>query len=262
MAGKNTVLIYENRDATKQSKQMIERQKKAAALRAAEMVPDHTVIGLGSGSTVKYLIEELGRQKQKGQIDIQVVTSSYESQFLAHQYGIPVLVLTGISTLALTIDGADEIDDKGNAIKGKGGAQTLEKVLAWLSERYILIADSTKLVETLGEGAPVPIELIPEAVDLVQNQLAAIGCKSSIRTGDGKVGPVMTDLGNIIIDAYFETIEDPRRLAQYLNNIPGVLGHGLFVNMVDQAVVGVYKNGKIKTELYQYERIKEPGYKL
>jgi ribose 5-phosphate isomerase A len=245
----------------KQTQQMIEEQKKAAALRAAEMVPHQTILGLGSGSTVKYLIEELGRRKQDGQIDIQVVTSSYESQFLANQYGIPVLVLTGINKLALTIDGADEIDTQGNAIKGKGGAQTLEKVLARLSERYILIADSTKLVEALGWGAPVPIEVIPQAVDLVQDQLSAIGCKSSIRTGDGKVGPVVTDLGNMIIDAYFESIEEPGRLARYLNNITGVLGHGLFVNMVDQAVVGVYKDGVIKTELRNYKKIKEPEYK-
>ena len=244
----------------RQSEQMIEEQKKAAALKAAEMIPDQTVIGLGSGSTVKYLIEELGRRRQDGQIDIQVVTSSYESQFLARRFEIPVLVLTGISKLDLTIDGADEIDTQGNAIKGKGGAQTLEKVLAWLSERYILIADSTKLVETLGRAAPVPIEVIPEAVDLVQNRLAAIGCQLSIRTGDGKVGPVMTDLGNMIIDAYFEAIKDPRGLAQYLNNFPGVLGHGLFVNGVDQAIVGVYKDGVIKTELHQYDRIKEPEY--
>lgn len=244
-----------------QTRQMIEEQKKAAALRAAEMVPDHTIIGLGSGSTVKYLIEELGRRKQDGQIDIQVVTSSYGSQFLAQQYGIPVLVLTGISKLVLTIDGADEIDANGNAIKGRGGAQTLEKVLARLSEQYVLIADSTKLVETLGRATPVPIEVIPEAVNLVQNQLSSIGCRPNIRTNEGKVGPVMTDLGNVIIDAYFEAIEDPGRLAQYLNNITGVLGHGLFVNMVDQAVVSVYKDGVIKTELYQYERIKEPEYK-
>jgi ribose 5-phosphate isomerase A len=241
-----------------EKEQILEQEKKAAALRAAEMVPDGVLVGLGSGSTSAYLIEELGRRKQNGQINIKAVTSSYESRFLAHRYGIEVLVLTGISSLVLAIDGADEIDRSGNAIKGKGGAQILEKILASLSERYILIADSTKLVDTLGRSSPIPIELVPEALEVVQNKLARTGCKSSIREGSGKVGPVITDLGNIIIDAYFDGIENPRRLAQYLNNIPGVLGHGLFVNMVDQAVVGLSENGVVKTELHNFKRNNEP----
>ena len=237
-------------------KEIIERQKKAAALRAAELVPDGTVIGLGSGSTVAYLIEELGRRKQNGQIDIKVVTSSYESQLLAHRYGIEVLALAGVCKPALMIDGADEIDGSGNAIKGKGGAQTLEKILASLSERYILIADSSKLVDTLGQNSPVPIELIPEALEEVKIELNRLGCKSNIRYGSGKVGPVITDLGNMIVDAYFESIENPRKLARYLDGIPGLIEHGLFVNMVDQVVAGLYQNNEIKTELKNFKKTK------
>jgi ribose 5-phosphate isomerase A len=242
-----------------EKEQILEQEKKAAALRAAEMVPDGALVGLGSGSTAAYLIEELGRRKKNGKINIRAVTSSYESRFLASQYGIEVLVLTNISSLVLAIDGADEIDKNGNAIKGRGGAQVLEKILASLSERYILIADSTKLVDNLGRS-PVPIEFVPEALEVVRNKLARTGCKSSIRQGSGKVGPVVTDLGNIIIDAYFDGIENPRRLAQYLNNIPGVVGHGLFVNMVDQAVVGFSENGAVRTELHNFKRNKEPDF--
>jgi ribose 5-phosphate isomerase A len=224
------------------------------------LIPDGKVIGLGSGSTVVYLIEELGRRKQKGLIDIKAVASSYESQLLAIHNKIPVLTLACINKLAMTVDGADEIDKKGNAIKGKGGALTLEKVLASLSEQYILIVDSKKLVDTLGRsGTAVPIELIPEALELVRNKLASIGCKSSVRYGTGKVGPVITDLGNIIIDAYFENIAEPQQLAGYLNNIPGVLGHGLFVNMIDQVVIGLYQNGEIKTGIQIFHRITEPA---
>jgi ribose 5-phosphate isomerase A len=243
-----------------EKEQILEQEKKAAALRAAEMVPDGALVGLGSGSTAAYLIEELGRRKQNGQINIQAVTSSYESRFLAHRCGIEVLVLTGVNSLVLAIDGADEIDKNGNAIKGKGGAQVLEKILASLSERYVLIADSTKMVDSLGRRSPIPIELVPEALEVVRNKLARTGCKSSVREGSGKVGPVVTDLGNVIIDAYFDGIENPRRLAQYLNNIPGVLGHGLFVNMVDQAVVGISENGEVRTELHNFKRNKEPDF--
>jgi ribose 5-phosphate isomerase A len=236
----------------------IEQEKKAAAIRAADLIPDGKVIGLGSGSTIAYLIEELGRRKQAGQIDIQAVASSYDSQLLAIQNKIPLLSLTGINKLAVTIDGADEIDKNGTAIKGKGGAHTLEKVLASLSEQFILAVDSTKLVETLGSsGASVPIELIPESLELVRNKLTSLGCKSSIRFGTGKLGPVRTDMGNIIIDAYFESIAEPQRLSDYLNNIPGVLAHGLFVNMVDQVVIGFYQNYEIKTGIQKYQRNKD-----
>ena len=235
-------------------KQIIEQQKKAAALRAADLVPDGMVVGLGSGSTAAYLIEELGRRKQNGQIDIKAVASSYESQLLSHRYGIEVLALTGVRNLAMTIDGADEIDGNGNAIKGKGGAQTLEKIVASLSERYVLITDSSKLVDTLGQNSPVPIELIPEALEGVKKRLALLGCKSNIRYGSGKVGPVITDLGNIIIDAYFESIENPPELARHLDSIPGLIGHGLFVNMVDQVVIGLYQNNEITTELKNFEK--------
>lgn len=236
------------------SNALIIEAKIAAAASAVKLVQNHTIIGLGSGSTMEFFIKELGRRIKGEGIDIKTVATSYDAQLLAYKYNIPVLNLQNIDNLALTVDGADEVDKNGDVIKGKGGAQLLEKIIASLSQQLVLIVDETKLVQTLGKDAPVPVEVIPQALRLVQHKLEALGCNCSTRTGAGKVGPVVTDLGNLIIDAKFEQIEDTHKLDIQLNNIPGVAGHGLFVNMVDKVIVGFSENGAVKVNTIKFEK--------
>ncbi|OHB52757.1 MAG: ribose 5-phosphate isomerase A [Planctomycetes bacterium GWF2_42_9] len=219
--------------------------KKAAALEAIKYVQNHTIIGLGSGTTAEYFTQALGEKIKEG-FDVKAAATSYESQMLAFKYNIPLLNLQNISKINLAVDGADEVDPNGNAIKGKGGAQTMEKIVASMTEKFIIIIDGTKMVNVLGRISPVPVEVIPQALRLVQARLDSLGCEQTIRISAGKVGPVITDLGNIIIDAKFDSITDPYKINHQLNNIPGVVGHGLFVEMADKLIAANLEGTEIK----------------
>ena len=237
----------------KLTEQQIAEEKKAVASEACKFIEAHSIIGLGSGTTMEYIAEELGRRNKNGE-DIKAVSTSYEMTLLAKKYDIPILNSSSVSKLYLAIDGADEIDPHGNAIKGGGGAQTTEKIVASLAEQYVLIVDETKLVDTLGKKMPVPVEVLPSALELVLHRLKSFDCQVTIRTGTGKVGPVITDIGNIILDVRFGKIEDCRLLDWQLNNIPGVIGHGLFTEMVDKVIIGFIENEKIKTKIQNFQR--------
>lgn len=233
----------------------IEKAKKAAAVEAVKLVSNNSFIGLGSGTTMEYFIKELGEHKIKEEnYNIKAVTTSYDAQFLADKYNIPVLGLEGVKTIPLTIDGADAIDSDGNVIKGRGGAQILEKIVASLSEHYVLIVDERKIVNKLSGETPIPVEIIPEAAGLVMKTLKSMNCKATLRYSSGKVGPVITDLGNMIIDTRFENIDNVFELDQRLNNITGVIGHGLFVNKVDQVIVGFVHEGKAGVRIHKFKR--------
>jgi ribose 5-phosphate isomerase A len=239
----------------KLTEQQIAEAKKAAATEACKLIQAHSIIGLGSGTTMEYLAEELGRRNKNGD-DIKVIPTSYEMILLAKKYDVPILNINSISALRLAIDGADELDLHGNAIKGGGGAQTTEKIVASLAEEYVLIVDESKLVETLGKRMPVPVEVLPSALELVLHRLEGFDCKVTLRTGTGKVGPVITDIGNIILDVHFAQIKDCRLLDRQLNNIPGVAGHGLFAGMVDKAIVGFIDKGIAKTKVQNFQKDK------
>jgi ribose 5-phosphate isomerase A len=225
---------------------MLSEVKKAAAMEAFKFVKNHTIIGLGSGSTAQFFIIELGEKIREQGLDVKAVATSYEAQLLAYRNNIPLLSLVNVSRVDLTVDGADEVDPYGNVIKGKGGAQTLEKIIASISEQFIIIADHTKIVERLGENSPIPVEVVPQALRLVIHRLELMRSKLAIRISEGKVGPVITDLGNMIIDAKFDSINDPEKLDSELNNIPGVVGHGLFVKMAHRLIAGVIEDDKLK----------------
>jgi ribose 5-phosphate isomerase A len=239
----------------KLTKRQIENVKKAAALAACEMIEPDSVIGLGSGSTMMHLAEEIGRRNKNGH-NISVVPTSYEMMLMAKMYNIPLLIINNVTSLPLAIDGADEIDPEGNAIKGKGGAQTCEKIVASLAEQYVLIADQTKLVDRLGKNMPVPVEVLPAAMGLVRRRLESFDCEVTIRLGTGKVGPVITDYGNMILDLRFAGIDDCMMLDRRLNDIPGVVGHGLFTGIVDKAIAGFIENGKTKTKILKFKPTK------
>jgi len=216
-----------------------EKAKRNAALEAVKHVNNGFVIGLGSGSTVAYAAEEMGKRIKAEKLCVKAVPTSYQAFMLAVENGIPITTLEENPTLDLTIDGADQIDENLNLIKGMGGALTREKIVAAASKTLIIIADERKKAKILGEnGQKVPIEVLPFAAPFVIRKLSELGGKSKIREGTGKVGPVVTDNGNFIIDVDFGLIENPDALDAKLKRIPGIVETGLFVNMADIIYLG------------------------
>ena len=223
----------------KPKQEWIEEAKKNAALEAVKHVKDGFVVGLGSGSTAAYAIEEMGKRVKNEELHILGVPTSYQAFTLAVKCGIPITTLEEHPRLDITIDGADQIDKKLNLIKGMGGALAREKVVASASKKLIIIADETKKVEVLGENNhPVPMEVLPFAVPLVMHKISEIGGKPLLREGKGKVGPIITDNGNTLIDAFFGLIHKPAELEQKLKKIPGIVETGLFIGMANTVYLG------------------------
>ncbi|MCX8176968.1 MAG: ribose 5-phosphate isomerase A [Candidatus Bathyarchaeota archaeon] len=220
-------------------KSWVKKAKWHAAIEAVKHVKDGFVIGLGSGSTVVYAAEEMGRKVKRGELRIKVVPTSYQSLMLAVDNGIPITTLDENPILDLTIDGADQIDESLNLIKGMGGALTREKIVASASKELIIIADESKKVGFLGENNhPVPIEILPFALKPAMLKIEELGGKPRLRESHGKVGPVVTDNGNFIVDAYFGVIKNPADLDMRLDSIPGVVETGLFAGMAKIAYLG------------------------
>lgn len=223
----------------KHEKRIFDRAKRNAALEAAKHVENDFVVGLGSGSTAAYVIEEIGKRTKREKLYVLGVPTSYQAFLLAVKNGIPVTTLEEHPTLDLTIDGADQVDEKLNLIKGMGGALSREKIVACSSKKLVIVVDESKKVKTLGENNhPVPIEALPFATPLVMRKIKEIGGKPILREGNKKVGPVVTDNGNFIIDAYFGLISSPEELEQKIKCIPGVFETGLFIKMADTIYVG------------------------
>jgi len=217
----------------------IERAKKNAALEAVKHVRDCSVVGLGSGSTAAYAVEAIGERIRRDGLNILGVPTSYQAFALAVKHGIAVTTLEEYPTLDLTIDGVDQVDEKLNLIKGMGGALTREKIVASASKQNIVVADRNKRVKVLGEkGHPLPIEVLPFALAVVKRSIERLGGKPVLREGKGKVGPVVTDNGNMIVDAVFGPIDDPGALEGRLKLVPGLLETGLFVGLADLVYLG------------------------
>ena len=223
----------------KPKKDWIETAKKNAALRAVEQVKDGFIVGLGSGSTAAYAIEEIGNRIKREGLRVLGVPTSYQAFILAIKNEIQITTLEEHPILDLTIDGADQIDEELNLIKGMGGALTREKIVASSSKALVIVADETKKVKVLGENNhPVPIEALPIATPLIMRKIKEIDGKPVIREGMGKVGPVITDNGNIIIDVNFGLIRKPAELERELKSLTGVVETGLFVKMANVVYLG------------------------
>jgi ribose 5-phosphate isomerase A len=217
----------------------IEKAKKNAALEAVKHVKDGFIVGLGSGSTAAYAIEEIGDRIKREGLRVLGVPTSYQSVMLAVRCGIPLTTLEEHPKLDLAIDGADQIDEKLNLIKGMGGALTREKIVASASEKLVIVADESKKVKVLGENNhPVPIEALPFAATLVMRKLEEIGGKPRLRERMEKVGPVVTDNGNLLIDVDFGLIKKPIDVENKLKKISGIVETGLFIEMADTVYVG------------------------
>ncbi len=225
---------------------MTEMAKKLSGREAAKLVKDGAVVGLGTGSTAAYAIEELGRRVQEEGLNILGIPTSYQAADLARRNRIPVRTLDDLDRVDIAIDGADEVDPVRNLIKGGGAAHTREKVIDTLADFFVVAIDDSKLVNRLGEKCPVPVEVIPMALVPVMRRLEAMGGKPVLRTAVKKDGPVITDQGNFVVDVRFLSIEDPEALESTLNNIPGVVENGLFVNLTNLVVVGNSADGTVK----------------
>jgi len=223
----------------KPKKEWIDEAKRNAALEAVKHVKDNFMIGLGSGSTAAYAIEQIGNRIKREKIRVSAVPTSYQAFMLAVKHGIPMTTLEEHSILDLTIDGADQIDDELNLIKGMGGALTREKIVASTSKKLVIVADERKKVKFLGENNhPVPIEVVPFATPIVMHKIKEMGGKPFLRESNKKVGPVITDNGNIIVDVNFGLVHEPAELNHKLKGIPGVVETGLFVKMADLIYLG------------------------
>lgn len=223
----------------------VKSMKQEVGKAAAALVKSGSIVGLGTGSTTAYAIQFVGDRLKSGELkDILGVPTSFQAEVLAKQYGIPLTTLDAIDHIDIAIDGADEVDPQKNLIKGGGAAHTREKVVDYLAERFIVVVDSGKLVDRLGSVFAVPVEVISMAITPVMRAIEKLGGKPELRMGVKKAGPVITDQGNMVLDVKFETIDDPATLEKTLNNIPGVLENGIFVNCVDLVLIGEVKDGQ------------------
>lgn len=212
----------------------MEALKKQAALKAAEFVKDNMILGLGTGSTTSYFVEEVGRLVKEEGLNIIGVTTSSVTSKQAQELGIPLKDIDDVDDVDLTVDGADEVDPFFNGIKGGGGALLMEKVVATPSKDYIWVVDESKLVDSLG-AFKLPVEVVQYGAMQVFKIFEEKGYKPAFREKDGQ--RFVTDMKNYIIDLDLGRIEDPIALGNELKQMVGVVEHGLFNQMVKKVVV-------------------------
>jgi len=213
----------------------LDREKYLAAQEAVKFIKGDQIIGLGTGSSATHAIKEIGNLVKAG-LKIQGVPTSIKTEELAKSLGIPLIDINSVSFIDVTIDGADEFTNELMLIKGGGGALLREKIVASITRQEIIITDSSKKVERLGKF-PLPIEVIPFAVNYVKRKLQELNGVGTIRLKEG--APFVTDQGNLIIDANFGLIDDPFSLSDSLNKIEGIVCHGLFIGLANKVITGI-----------------------
>jgi len=225
------------------------RMKQSVGIEGAGLVKSGDVVGLGTGSTAFFMMKELGRRIQQEHLDIIGVPTSYDAAITARKNGISTRTLEDVDRIDIALDGADEVDPLKNLIKGRGAAQLREKIIDGLADRFVVIVDQSKEVDRLGAQSPVPLEVLPMALRPVMKAVEALGGKPSLRMAVHKDGPVITDQGNMVVDAHFGGIDEPAALTLTLNNIPGILENGLFIDIATDALIGrISIQGRIEVE--------------
>jgi ribose 5-phosphate isomerase A len=222
--------------------ELADKEKRMVAAAAVRFVRPNMKLGLGSGSTSHYFIELLGERVHRGELTIEAVASSKESEALARKVGIPLTEPRRGLHIDLAVDGADEIAPDLSLIKGGGGAHLREKVIAAAAEYFLVIGDSSKLVPQLG-AFPVPLEVVPFAAPWIMDRVQEMGGSPVLRLEKQSQKPCLTDQQNYILDCRFGQIEQPGRLASQLNQIPGVVENGLFIGYAKAALVA--KNSEV-----------------
>jgi len=226
---------------------LTELKKNLGTAAVDRFVQDGMRLGLGTGSTAIWAARRVAQRLAEGSLrGIMAVTTSLQTELEARALGITVATLNNTSLsgeLDLTIDGADEVDGDFNLIKGGGGALLMEKVVAYASRRLIIIVDHTKLSERLGEHSPVPVEIVVDALETVKKGLGDLGGNVSLRMAQRKAGPVITDLGNLLLDVTFPNAFDPVEREKEINLLPGVLENGLFTRKTPELLIGTPGGG-------------------
>jgi len=207
--------------------------KRRAGESAAEAVEDGMVVGLGTGSTAAHAIRRLGTRVDAG-LDIEGIATSFQARELAREENIPLTTLDETSP-DVAIDGADQVAD-GQLVKGGGAAHAREKLVDTAADRLLVVVDPTKQADKL--DYPVPVEVLPDARRTVATAIESLGGQPTLREAERKDGPVVTDNGNPVLDCEFGEIENPKELAGELSSVPGVVEHGLFIDVADEIYVG------------------------
>ncbi|PRX18165.1 ribose-5-phosphate isomerase [Orenia metallireducens] len=208
--------------------------KQVAGEKAASYIKDGMIVGLGTGSTAYYFTKKIGELVKEG-LKVKCIPTSKDTKKLAKEWNIPLTELAQVDHIDVTVDGADEVDPDFNLIKGGGGALLREKIIAYASKKLIIVVDKTKMVEILGKF-PLPVEVTTFAWENTLSQIERLGCKATLRRSADQ--PFITDNDNYILDCQFDKIENPAELNSKLNQIPGVVENGLFIDMADLVVVG------------------------
>lgn len=219
--------------------------KKIAGYKAAELVEDGMTVGLGTGSTVRYLLDALGERIKKDGVHFTGVPTSKRTADYGRNLGMEIKSLDDVDQIDITIDGADEVDPSINGIKGGGGAQTWEKLVATNSKQCAWIVDESKVVDQLGKF-PLPVEVLSYGHHQLVKRFEEMGYNPVVREKDGQL--FKTDEGNIIVDLHLDKIAAPYDLADQLSNMTGVVEHGLFLDMTQTVVVGTQDGAVVKTK--------------
>ncbi|WP_339238583.1 ribose 5-phosphate isomerase A [Oceanobacillus sp. FSL W7-1281] len=216
--------------------------KQRAAEKAAEKVKDGMILGIGSGSTVNYMLRKLAERIEEEGIQIKGIPSSKKSEKLARELGIPLTTFTENNYIDLAIDGADEIDEQLHLSKGGGGSLFREKMVDNIADYFIVIAGADKLVKRLG-AFPLPVEVVPFGWKITEKRIQKLGCRTTLRYRNEK--QFVSDNGNYIIDCQFETIDEPEKLHKEIKSLLGVVETGIFANMADEVIIS--ENGKLRS---------------
>ena len=229
--------------------------KKAVAEAAVNEVTSNMIVGLGSGSTAAIMIKTLANKIKIGELkEIKGVPTSFQSEVLALELGIPLIDLVSVDQIDLAIDGADEVNPAYQLIKGGGACHVREKLVASRANKLLIVVDQTKLVKNLNEEFPLPVEVLPSAWKQVKDVIENMDAQCKLRMAEKKAGPVVTDEGNLILDVLFNGgINNPKETELQINNIPGVLENGLFVDLTYKVLVGKVENNQ--TVVYSPERV-------
>jgi ribose 5-phosphate isomerase A len=218
--------------------------KELIAKHAANQVTDGMLVGLGTGSTANCFIEELAHRSREQGLKVTTVSSSVASTIKAQQLGLPVLGFDQVSHVDLYVDGADEVSPDLTLLKGQGADLVREKLLATASKQFLVLVESNKLVEHIGQHFPIPIEVMPFAWQLVKKQLEEKGGQGDLRQNANKNGFAISSYGSLILDMRFDMHTDAETLNDTLNSIPGVVEHGIFYALATTVLVG--SNGQVQ----------------
>jgi ribose 5-phosphate isomerase A len=213
---------------------MSDQLKREAAIAALDEVRDGMIVGLGTGSTASHFIRELGARVRAG-LRVQGIPTSEASRQLAEESGVPLTTFADHPAIDVTVDGADEVSPSLDLIKGLGGALVREKLVARASSRLVIVVDSGKLVERLGSRAPIPVEIVPFAADVIRHQLQKMGGEARLRQRADK--PFVSDNGNLVLDWWHGEISQPDVLEQRLKSMTGVVDSGIFARLANRAIV-------------------------